>query len=85
MKCVPFSFSFDKLTIIENFSSLNVGILSIENVPRNEQLIFSLSHRYIYITNSFFFHSSNPMTTFARQNLFQHLFLQKMLCTSRTL
>ena len=33
MKCVPFSFSFDKLTIIENFSSLNVGILSIENVP----------------------------------------------------
>ena len=47
IKCVPSSFSFDKLTIIENFSSLYVGILSIENVPLKEQLIFSLSHRYI--------------------------------------
>ena len=27
IKCVPFSFSFDNLTMIENCSSLNLGIL----------------------------------------------------------
>ena len=42
IKCVPFSFSFDKLTMIESFSSLNIGILSIENVPRTEELTFSI-------------------------------------------
>merc|ERR1712074_332489 len=55
MKCVPFSFSFDKLTIIKNVSSLNVGILSIENVPWNEQLIFFIkSSIYILLIPSSF-------------------------------
>ena len=47
IKCVPFSFSLDRLTIIEKFSSLNEGILSIGNVPRNESLIFPLNRQYI--------------------------------------
>ena len=42
IKWEPFSFSFDKLTIKEKHSSSNVGILSIENVPRYELLILSI-------------------------------------------
>ena len=43
MKCVPISFCFDRLMITENTSSSNTGMLSIENVPRNDLLTFSIS------------------------------------------
>ena len=39
MKCEPFSYTLDKFTIKEKVSSSNVGILSNENVPRNDKLI----------------------------------------------
>ena len=70
-KCDPTSRSRDKFDITEILVSLKIGMLSHENVPRNDLLIFSSSYldtNLKHLANSFYF------LIFVRKKLYIEVF-----------